>query len=386
MPKFRYCGEESFSNSAVLSVQEESVPLGGPFGVKGGWRIIVVQMSGGNKDVKKVSNPPVRYSSTVLEWLDEPPELALEVYEERAKSIITPNKSPDVSFSYSVNPYRGCFHGCAYCYARPTHQYIEFGAGTDFERRLVAKVNAPELLREAFMKQSWRGDTVVFSGITDCYQPLEASYELTRRCLEVCLEFRNPVAIITKGALVRRDLDLLLKLHEEASVEVFHSIAFDDDLLSKKIEPYAPRPSVRFRAMRELSEAGVPVSLALAPVIPALNDKDIPKLLARAKECGARSVFMTLLRLPQEVAGVFEERLREEFPDRAKKVMAQLRDMRGGKLNNSEFTERMKGEGPLWEAIQQLFELQVERLGFNVDSAEVRESTFRRPSRQLSLF
>lgn len=336
--------------------------------------------------MKKISNPPTRYSPTVLEWLDEPPELSLEVYEERGKTIITENKSPDVSFSYSINPYRGCFHGCAYCYARPTHQYIEFGAGTDFERRLVVKVNAPELLREAFMKPSWKGETVVFSGITDCYQPLEANYELTRRCLEVCLEFRNPVAIITKGALVRRDLELLQKLNEEASVEVFHSIAFEDDLISKKMEPYAPRPSVRFRAMKELSDGGIPVSLALAPVIPALNDRDIPKLLTRAKECGARNVFMTLLRLPQEVATVFEERLREEFPERADKVMSQIRGMRGGKLNNSEFTERMKGEGAMWDAIQQLFELQVTKLGFNRDTSREAPTTFRRPLRQLSLF
>lgn len=343
------------------------------------------------KPLRRVSNPPNPYVSYQIEWVDSPPETNLVVYEEQAKSIVTQNDSPDIPFRYSLNPYRGCFHGCAYCYARPTHQYLDFGAGTDFERKLVVKANAADLLRTTFTGRKWQGDPLIFSGITDCYQPLEASFGLTRRCLEVCAEFRNPVAIVTKGALVRRDIDVLRTLHEEASVFVYFSIAFRDDQMSKAMEPYAPRPRVRFEAMKALHEAGIPVGIALAPVIPGLNDAQIPAVLERGRECGAEAAFMTLLRLPGPVKDVFRERLSLAFPDRAKKVIAQLQETRGGRLNNAAFGARMTGSGERWEAIRWLFDSHCRKLGLNERTRvrEVRPNTFRRPEnveRQLGLF
>ncbi len=339
--------------------------------------------------LKHVNNPPNPWSSSSIEWLDEPPPFRLQVFEEQAKSIISSNDSPDIGFRHSINPYRGCFHGCAYCYARPSHQYLDFGAGTDFERKIVAKVNAPKLLRETFERRRWSGDLIVFSGVTDCYQPLEASYRLTRACLELCLEYRNPVAIITKGALIRRDIDILSQLHRAARIQVFCSIAFSDDEVSRAIEPFAPRPSIRFRAMRELAQAGIPVALGLAPVIPGLNDSQIPEILARAKENGARAAFMTLLRLPAEVLPVFTERLERAFPNRSAKVLNQLKAMKGGVLNRSEFGTRMHGDGPQWEAVRWLFKNSCRQLGLNTNEEAAippGSPTFQRPTKQLNLF
>ncbi len=339
--------------------------------------------------LRRVKNPPNPYHHSHLEWLDvEPPEVELEIYEEQAKSILSENKSPDVGFRYSVNPYRGCFHGCAYCYARPSHQYLDFGAGTDFERKLIVKTNAPRLLREAFMRPSWRGELIIFSGNTDCYQPLELSYELTRKCLTVCHEFKNPVAIITKGAIIRRDVSLLQALARDASVHVTISLAFHDDETSKLLEPYAPRPSIRLRALRELAGAGIPVGIGLAPVIPGLNDHQIAQILQAAHEHGATTAFMTLVRLPREVKPVFIERLQNSFPNRAKKVLAGIEEMRGGRLNRSDFGGRMHGEGARWEAIEWMFAETCKKLGMNkIDDSDFEsKSTFRRPTGQLELF
>lgn len=235
---------------------------------------------------RPVSNPPNPYSSTEVEWLGEAPPATLAVYEEEARSMLSENKSPDLPFRWSINPYRGCMHACAYCYARPSHQYLGWGAGTDFDRKIVVKTNAPEVLRAEFMRPAWEGESIVFSGITDCYQPLEASYALTRRCLEVCLDFQNPVSITTKGALVRRDVDLLGKLAKRARATVHMSIPFPSDEMARKIEPYASRASHRFEALKALSDAGVATGIAIAPVIPGLNDTAIPELLARAHEAG----------------------------------------------------------------------------------------------------
>ena len=314
---------------------------------------------------KRVSNPPNPWQRYGVEWLGAPPEAGLEIYEEHARSILSQNDSPDLGFRFSLNPYRGCFHACAYCYARPTHQYLEFGAGTDFDRKLIAKVNAPELLEEAFRKKSWQGECVVFSGVTDCYQPLEATYELTRRCLEVALAFRNPVSLITKSALVRRDVQLFSQLHTHARVHVTLSIAFSDDKMARLIEPNAPLPSARFEALKALSAAGVPTGVAVAPLIPGLNDAQIAEVLERAQACGARNAFCTMLRLPAEVEPVFIERLHVAFPDRAQKVLNGIRDMRGGELYKGGFGERMRGEGERWRASQWLFENTCKRLGLN---------------------
>jgi DNA repair photolyase len=329
---------------------------------------------------RPVSNPPNPWETLHAEWLGEPPEAELEVFEEEARSIIAENESPDVGFRFSVNPYRGCFHSCAYCYARPTHQYLGWGAGTDFDRKIVAKVNAPELLRDELSRRSWRGETIVFSGVTDCYQPLEAVYELTRRCLEVCLEFRNPVGIVTKGALVRRDAEILSRLARDADAIVYVSIPFADEKAARAIEPNVAAPTQRFETIAALSTAGVPTGVGVAPVIPGLSDSDIPKILSRARAGGAERAFLTLLRLPAETRLVFEKRIAEAYPDRAARIFSNLEQMRGGKRNESRFGARMEGVGPRWAAIETLFEVECRRLGFNRQAdGTPHTSTYRRP-------
>jgi DNA repair photolyase len=330
---------------------------------------------------RPVSNPPNPWESLHAEWLGEPPAALLEIFEEESRSIIAENESPDVGFRYSVNPYRGCFHACAYCYARPTHQYLGWGAGTDFDRKIVAKVNAPELLRRELGRRSWEGETIVFSGVTDCYQPVEAVYGLTRRCLEACRDFRNPVGIVTKGALVRRDTDVLSELARETEVIVYVSIPFADDRHARALEPNVAPPSQRLEAIAALSAAGVRTGVAVAPIIPGLNDSDIPKVLSRAREAGAEKAFLTLLRLPAETRLVFEERLAEAFPDRAARIFSNLEQTRGGKRNESRFGARMEGIGPRWQAIESLFEVECRRLGLNrADGKTMHTSTYRRPA------
>src|SRR6267142_4709359 len=335
-----------------------------------------------------IENPPNPYLEHSIEWLGEPPEAKLEVFEEtETRQIITHNDSPDVGFDYTVNCYRGCIHGCTYCFSRPTHEYLGYGAGTDFDKKIIAKVNAPELLRKELMKPSWKGDEIVFSFTSDPYIPLEANYKLTRRCLEVCAEFRNPVGIVTKSALVRRDVDVLQRLAHEASVGVSFSIPFADYDIARALEPFAPSPNARFEAMRTLSEAGIDVGIGIAPTVPGLT-RDIPELLQRAKDCGASRAFINMLRLPGSVAPYFEKRLREKLPTKADRVLNRIREARGGKLNSSVFGERMRGQGQYWEAQEKLFKIHCERLGFNQERTKrARESsTFRRPSAQASLW
>ena len=337
---------------------------------------------------RPVANPPNPWLSTQLEYLEDVPAAALEVYEEDARTIINRNDSPDVPFAWSVNPYRGCYHGCAYCYARPTHEYLEWGAGTDFERKIVVKRNAPALLRAAFNARGWKGEVLAFSGVTDCYQPLEAAYALTRGCLEVCLEYRNPVGIITKGALVARDTELLAELEATAGCTVTISIPFADDEGGRQIEPYASTVSKRFAALERLSAAGVRTGVGVSPVIPGLNDSQIPAILKRARECGAQHAFMTMLRLPGSVLPVFEERLKSAVPLRAQAVLSAIRDVRGGAMNRSSFGDRMTGAGPRWSAIEQLFTTHARRLGLETDENPMRPArlAFRVPQRQRSLF
>jgi DNA repair photolyase len=336
-----------------------------------------------------VNNPPNPWLMTHHEWIGEPPEARLEVFEEtETRSIITHNNSPDIPFDYSVNCYRGCTHGCTYCFSRPTHEYLGFGAGTDFERKIVAKIRAPELLREEFMKKSWKGDVLVFSFTSDPYIPLEANYNLTRRCLEVCLEFRNPVSIITKSALIRRDLELITKLSQETHLTLFFTIPFLDHDLNRAFEPFAPFPEARFKAMKEFADAGVEVGLGIAPIIPGLNEHEIPQLLELAHNAGASSAFINLLRLPGSVRPYFLQRLEEKLPMSAQKVVNRIKEMKGGVLNRSEFGERMRGEGPYWEMITQIFKIHTRRLGLDHNRAGMqdRKETFRRPSAQGNLF
>lgn len=337
---------------------------------------------------RPVQNPPNPWRSDSIEYLDEPPIANLEVFEEEAKSIVASNDSPDIGFNFSVNPYRGCYHACAYCYARPSHQYLGFGAGTDFERKIVVKKNAVELLRAHFEKRSWRGDQLAFSGVTDAYQPLEAAYRLTRGCLEVCLEYRNPVGIVTKGALIMRDAELLGELAARARAVAFISVPFSDESLRKRVEPNASPIDKRFAAMSALASQGVEVGVAVAPIIPGLNDRQIPEVLARAKDAGATRAFFVMLRLPAEVRPVFLERIAEAVPGEAAKIESALVQIRRGKLNESAFGKRMRGEGPRYEVIEALFDSQCRRLGLKRrdERAEERTSTFARPRAQLSLF
>jgi DNA repair photolyase len=281
------------------------------------------------------------------------------------------------------------------CYARPSHEYLDMGAGTDFDTKIVVKPHAAELLREAFDKPSWKGELVMFSGVTDCYQAVESQLELTKQCLEVCLEYRNPVAIITKSALIERDIDLLVELHEQAGVHVSLSIAWVDAKLARAIEPWAPAPERRFKVIEKLAAAGVPVGVMCAPIMPGLNDDQMVRVLERAHEAGAQTAGWVLLRLPGAVAGVFEERVREALPLAADKIMHRIRETRGGeKLYDPRYHKRGRGEGPYAETIKAMFEATVKRLGLNArDDRYLADlpagSRFQRPEKpkvQLSLF
>ena len=311
-----------------------------------------------------VHNPVNPFAKTELIYGEgEAPPTELEVYFDRSSSILAKNDSPDLGFGFSVNPYRGCFHGCAYCYARPTHEYLSFGAGTDFERKIVVKPDAPELLRKALSAKGWRRDLVLFSGVTDCYQPLEARYELTRRCLEVCAEHATPAHVITKSPLVERDTDVLVSLAGAAGASVAISIPFASDAHARALEPFVTPPSRRFRTIERLAAAGVRVGVSVAPVIPGLGDEELPRVLEAAKAAGASFAGYVLLRLPGHVKEVFEARLRERLPEKAERVMARIRQTRGGKLYDAHFKTRGRGEGPYAQAIELLFRTTAQRLG-----------------------
>lgn len=314
---------------------------------------------------RPVSNPPNPWTGPHVEWIGAPPPVEVRVYEEEARSILTENDSPDVPFRWGVNPYRGCQHACAYCYARPGHEYLGFGAGTDFDSKIVVKRNAPELLEAALTRRGWQREWIAFSGVTDPYQPLEANYGLTRRCLEVCLRRENPVGLITKSALVRRDADLLAAIQERSGARVHLSIPFLNPERARAMEPWAPTPAMRLETLRVLRAAGVPVGVSLSPLIPGLNDDEIPAILEAAAAAGATSAFMILLRLPGAARGVFEERLRLAFPARAERVLSAVEDSRAGmdSAERASFGGRMGGRGPRWEALWGLFELTCKRLG-----------------------
>ena len=310
-----------------------------------------------------VSNPPNPWASTSVEYLEETPQVKLEVFEDHSRTILAKNDSPDVGFNYSVNPYRGCFHACAYCYARPSHEYLSFGAGTDFDRKIVVKLNAAALLRQAFGKKSWSREAVIFSGVTDCYQPLEAAYRLTRGCLQVCAETANPVGIITKAPLIERDLDILQELARVASVQVMVSIPFWDPDKARAIEPYVATPARRLRTIRALADAGISVGVNVAPIIPGLGDEEMPRILAAARDAGATHAGYVLLRLPGPVAEVFEERVRAAMPLRVERILHRIRETRDGRLNDPRFGSRGRGEGPYAAMIRNLFLVTATKLG-----------------------
>jgi DNA repair photolyase len=313
----------------------------------------------------------------------------IEYLSDTSKSIVSENNSPDVPFRYSLNPYRGCIHSCSYCYARPSHEYLGFNAGLDFETKIVVKHDAPELFREFLARDAWQPEPITFSGVTDCFQPAERQFRLTRRCLEVALEFRQPVSIITKNALVVRDLDLLSQLAAERLVHVYLSVTTLDPQLARDMEPRTSIPSARLRAVSMLAEAGIPVGVMLAPIIPGLNDSEIPSILESAKQAGAMTAGFVLLRLPLTVAPVFKEWLHRTQPLQAERVLGRVRDTRGGKLNRSAWGERMVGTGEIAEQIQQMFRVFSRKLGLDGRLPPHECRRFRRPNshgKQLRLF
>ena len=331
-----------------------------------------------------VFNPHNRFASTTVTYDDgEIPDQHVEVHEDQTRSILATNDSPDVGFRWSVNPYRGCSHACSYCYARPGHEYLSFSAGTDFEKKIVVKPRAAELLREAFDKKSWKGELIVFSGVTDCYQPLERTRRITRACLEVCAEYRNAVGIITKSPVIERDIDVLQELAKAASVRVSVSIPFWDAATAKAVEPWVTTPQRRMKIVEALAKAGIPVGVSVSPIVPGLNDEHLGELLKAASEAGASHAFYVLLRLPGAVKEVFETRLRQELPLRAEKVLRRMREAHGGRLYDSSYGARQTGAGPYATMISALFERTAKRFGLVHDEMRRYEipSTFRRPDR-----
>jgi DNA repair photolyase len=308
-----------------------------------------------------------------------------EYYVDASRSIIATNDSPDVPFAASINPYRGCEHGCIYCYARPGHEYLGLSAGLDFESKIFVKAEAPVLLRAELARRSWTPQIVAMSGVTDCYQPVERSLRLTRGCLEVLAEFRNPVGVITKNALVTRDIDVLGELAADGCADVALSVTTLDESLRRVMEPRTSRADLRLDAVARLNAAGVPAGVMVAPVIPGLNDHEIPAILARAREAGARFAGYVVLRLPFGVKTLFEEWLERHFPDRKTRVLGRIAQMRGGRLNDPRFGTRMRGEGPLASLIDELFAAARERAGIPARGPTLRTDVFRRPG-QLALF
>lgn len=318
---------------------------------------------------RPVENPPNPWLTTDVAYLEgAAPDAQLEVYEDRSRSVLAANNSPDIGFDYSVNPYRGCYHGCAYCYARPSHELLGHGAGTDFERKILVKPQAPALLRRAFDRPSWKGELVAFSGVTDCYQPLEAAYRVTRGCLEVCRAYQNPVGIVTKSPLVVRDLDLLLELHAVTHVSISVSIPIWDADRAHALEPFVASPKRRIRTIEQLADAGLDVGINVAPMIPGLSDSDVATLLKRARSAGAVRASMIHLRLPGSVQKVFESRIRSTLPLRADRIINRVREARGGRLNEPRFGHRMRGKGPYAESVRNLFVAECRRLGLNAEA------------------
>ncbi len=338
-----------------------------------------------------LSNPASRFEKFQYErdpdFLEDEPAPATVFYKDPTRQIITRNDSPDVLFETSVNPYRGCEHGCIYCFARPTHEYLGFSAGLDFETKILVKEDAPSLLREELNSPRWTPKVIAMSGVTDCYQPIERKLQLTRGCLEVLAEFRNPVAIITKNQLVARDADFLGELARFDAATVCISITTLDPELARILEPRTSTPENRLAAIRTLAAAGVPVSVLTAPIIPAINDHEIPSIIAAAVTAGATSAGYTLLRLPYGLGPLFEEWLQAHFPDRVEKVMNRVKSIRDGKINDSRWGSRMHGEGQFAEQIKQLFDISCRKAGIAARTFNLSAASFRRPAApQLTLF
>lgn len=338
------------------------------------------------------TNPPNRfvplYREAIPGWTEgDDPSPRTHFYKDSSRTILNTNDSPDIPFTYSVNPYRGCENGCSYCYARPGHEFLGLSAGLDFETQIFVKEDAPELLRKELASPKWVPQTVSLSGVTDPYQPVERRLQLTRRCLEVFAEFRNPVGIVTKSALVSRDRDLLGELAGFDAALVFLSVTTLDPDLARRMEPRAAAPAARLRALRELTDAGIPVGVLVAPIIPGLNDHEAPAILTAARAAGARCAGYVTLRLPFAVKDLFADWLERHYPERKERVLGRLRDARGGQLNDARFGRRMRGEGEWADVFSRLFRLHRERLGITGHGMELSAAHFTtgRP-RQGTLF
>lgn len=330
------------------------------------------------------SNPASRFERITFErdvdWdPEEDPAPKTKFYRDLSQSIITYNDSPDIPFGASLNVYRGCEHGCSYCYARPTHEYLGFSAGLDFESRIMVKENAPTLLRQELSSPKWKPQELAMSGVTDCYQPVERRLQLTRRCLAVLAEFRNPVCIITKNFLVTRDLDLLKELAAHNAVQVNISVNSLSSDLARELEPRASSPKQRLATVELLANAGVPVGVLVAPIIPALNDHEIPSVLAAAKSAGAGWAGTEILRLPLTVAPIFQQWLDQHFPEKKDKILGRIRSIRKGALNDSRFGSRMRGEGIFADQIHQMFRIALRKVGLQDDGPQLSIAAFRRP-------
>lgn len=326
-------------------------------------------------------NPEQRYSALHLHYDpgEEPPKVATKLFRDHSTSVISRHSSPDLPFSASLNPYRGCEHGCAYCYARPTHEWLGFSAGVDFESRILVKPDAPELLRAELAREKYVPEHLSLSGVTDPYQPLEKKLEITRRCLALLAECRHPVVLITKNHLITRDLDHLRELARHQAVAAYISITTLDADLARKLEPRASSPKMRLDAIRRLAEAGVPVGVSAAPMIPGLNDSELPAIIEAAKEAGASFAGYTVVRLPFSVKEIFALWLEEHFPGMKDKVLGRIEETQGRTLSHGDFGKRLKGVGVWSEQVAQLFKVSLRRAGMLHRRPEVSAAHFRRP-------
>lgn len=353
--------------------------------------------SGSHKGRGAAFNTPNRFERTHLEPLDievmdeeQSPPIKTAFYLDSSKTILARNDSPDLPFRYSINPYRGCEHGCIYCYARPSHEYLGFSAGLDFESKIMVKLDAPNLLEETLQKSGWEPQMVAFSGNTDCYQPVERKLQLTRQCLEVFLRYRNPVGLITKNALVLRDLDIFQEMTKYDLIHIMISITSLDAELIRKMEPRTSTPEKRLATIEALAKNGIPVGVNAAPVIPGLTDEELPAILKTAAEHGAQSAGYILLRLPGAVRNLFIDWLQRELPGRCGKVLHRIRETRHGELSDARFGSRLKGEGEIAEAINKLFKLNAQKYHLDKRWGGLSTAHFRRDGNndkiQLDLF
>jgi DNA repair photolyase len=344
------------------------------------------------------ADPPNRFAAwreeadyehlTSADDLEERP-VKTQFIVDRSRSIVSENDSPDVPFRFSVNPYRGCEHGCAYCYARPTHEYLGYNAGLDFESRIMVKEQAPELLRDWLARDGYRPELIAFSGVTDCYQPAERRFELTRRCLQVAADCGQPIGIVTKNALVARDIDILQRMAKQRTVRVMLSVTTLDAELAHTLEPRTSSPIAKLRTIQELSSAGIETVVMVAPIIPGLNDNEMPAILNAAKAAGAVSAHFILLRLPLTVRPVFTDWLAKAVPTKKDKIESLIRQCRDGELNNSEFGTRMRGQGNIAEQIAQSFKVFARKYELDRKLPPLETQHFRPPvptSGQLRLF